>query len=229
MDMRWIVRPNQAMNPDCRFALGFLVIAFTVPPAFVADFGVMLEQSEMQLRVTWPMSTEERGVAVFSLDEKKELIESLGVAPKGQPATGVMRALNPVTLLTVGSRDSKNPQGWGAFFDNTPRRPYETFLVALGKRRVQTTSNGTRRTVSLAEASAGGFRGDVRFTFYRNSPLLHVETVLTTQEDWRAIIFDAGLASASPNWDTMAWNDTSGKLQSVKLDVEAAAEPLAVA
>ena len=81
-----------------------------------------------------------------------------------------------MTLLTVGSRDSKNPQGCGAFFDNTPRRPYETYVVTLGKRHVQTTNNGTRTTVSLAEASAGGFRGELRFTFYRNSPLIHVET-----------------------------------------------------
>src|SRR5204863_8146694 len=167
-------------------------------------------------------------MAVFSLDEMKPLIESLSIAAKGRPSTVVMKALNPVTLLTVGSRDSKNPQGWGAFFDNTPRRPYQTYLVALEKRRVQTTHNGTRTTVSLAEASAGGFRGDVRFTFYRNSPLIHVETVMTTQEDWRAIIYDAGLASATPNWDSMAWYDTSGKFQSVKLNA-AAAEPLAVA
>ena len=103
------------------------------------------------------------------------------------------------------------------------------FLVTLGKRRVQTTNKGTRTTISLAEASAGGFRGDVRFTFYRNSPLIHVETVMTTHEDWRAIIYDAGLASASPNWDSMAWNDARGKFQSVKLDAGALAGPLAVA
>ena len=200
------------------FTLSAATLGFT--NALAADSGAVLEQSEMQLRVTWPMSAEENGVAVFSLDEKKPLIESLGIAAKGQAANGGDEALNPVTLLTVGSRDSKNPQGWGAFFDNTPKRPYETFLVALGKRRVQTTNHGTRTTMSLAEASGGGFRGDVRFTFYRNSPLIHVETVLTTQEDWRAIIYDAGLESAAPSWESMAWNDTAGKFQSVKLNAE---------
>jgi len=209
-----------------------LLFRFVVTLGFVealgAESGVIVEQRGTQLQVKWPVSSEESGTAVFSLDATKPLIESLGIAAKGRPSTVVMKALNPVTLLTVGSRDSKNPQGWGAFFDNTPRRPYETYLVALGKRRVQTTNNGTRTTVSLAEASAGGFRGDVRFTFYRNSPLVHVETVMTTQEDWRAIIYDAGLASAAPNWDSMAWNDTSGKFQSAKLDAGAAAEPLAV-
>src|SRR5437870_8059155 len=172
-----------------RIALGFTVVALGCINSFAAGSGVALQKSEMQVRVTWPISAEESGVAVFSLDETKPLIESLGIGAKGRPATVVMKALNPVTLLTVGSRDSKNPQGWGAFFDNTPRRPYETYLVALGKRRVQTTNNATGTTVSLAEAAAGGFRGDVRFTFYRNSPLLHVETVMTTQEDWRAIIY----------------------------------------
>src|SRR5687767_464644 len=114
-----------------RFVPGLAVVALSFVCALAADSGVTLEQTERHLRVTWPMSAEENGVAIFSLDEKKPLIESLGVATKGQPATVVMKALNPVTLLTVGSRDSKNPQGWGAFFDNTPKRPYETFLVAL--------------------------------------------------------------------------------------------------
>jgi len=230
MDRPRAVRTNQStMNTFIRLGFVCLVVVLADSTTVAADSGVTLEQSEKQLRVTWPMSPDESGVAVFSLDEKKPLIESLGVAAKGQPATVVMRALNPVTLLTVGSRDSKNPQGWGAFFDNTPKRPYETFLIALGKRRVQTTNNGTRITVSLAEASGGGFRGDVRFTFYRNSPILHVETVLTTQEDWRAIIYDAGPESPAPSWQSMGWNDTNGKFQSVKYAAQAAAEPLAVA
>jgi hypothetical protein len=217
------------MNTLARSALAFASIVLTALRASAAESGVTLQQSETQLRVTWPMSVEENGLAAFSLDEKKPLIESLGVAAKGQAPTMVMSTLNPVTLLTVGSRDSKNPQGWGAFFDNTPKRPYETFLLALGKRRVQTTNHGSRTTISLAEVSGGGFRGDVRFTFYRHSPLLHVETVVTTQDDWRAIIYDAGMESPAPSWNSMAWNDTSGNLRSVKYANQAAAEALAVA
>lgn len=210
-------------------AFGFIIATLASIHTFAADSGVALEKSALQLRVTWPLSTAERGVAVFSLDPTQPLIESLAVAAKGQPASVVMKALTPVVLLTVGSRDSKNPQGWGAFFDNTPRRPYETHRVTLGKRHVQTTETGARTILSLAEATAGGFTGDVRFTFYRNSPLIHVETVMTTKEDWRAIIYDAGLASAAPDWDSMAWNDTTGKFQKVKLDAATAAEPVAVA
>ncbi|HWN95150.1 MAG TPA: hypothetical protein VNT99_08965 [Methylomirabilota bacterium] len=216
------------MNTLFRFVFGSLVVVLSVITAFAAESGVVLEQSQSQLRVTWPISADEKGVAVFSLDEKKPLIEWLGIAATGKATMVIMKALNPVTLLTVGSRDSKNPQGWGAFFDNTPRRHYETYVMTLGQRRVQTTNHGTRTTIRLAEAKAGSFQGDVRFTFYRNSPLFHVETVLTTQEDWRAIIYDAGLTSAQPNWDAMVWNDTAGKLQTAKVDETSAAASLAV-
>lgn len=210
-----------------RFVIAvFFWLAATL--ASTADSGVSVQQSEAQVRVTWPMSAEDTGVAVFSLDEAKPLIESLGVARKGGTPAIVMQALNPVTLLTVGSRDAKNPQGWGAFFDNTPRRHYETYTMTLGARRVQMTNHGARTTVSLAEAKAGGFRGDLRFTFYRNSPLIHVETVLSTEEDWRAIIYDTGLASAQPNWDAMVWKDTAGSVQSAKVGDAADARSLAV-
>ena len=136
----------------------------------------------------------------------------------------VVRGLNPVTLLTVGSRDSQNPQGWGVFFDKVPTRPFETFLVEPGKRQWHTTRTGNRVTISLAAVSAGGFSGDVRVTFYDNSPLIHVETVMTTKEDWRAIIYDTGLAGGTTDWTTMAWHDTNGVFQSVELD----AVPVAV-
>jgi hypothetical protein len=217
------------MKSFLRPVFGFALVTFSVAAAFAAESGVVVESGETRVRVLWPISAEENGVAVFSLEEQKPLIESLAITPKGQAATVVMRTLNPVTLLTVGSRDSKNPQGWGAFFDNTPKRPYETHLVALGKRRVAVTNYGARTMVSLAEAAGGGFRGDVRFTFYRNSPLLHMETVVTTQEDWRAIIYDAGLESPSPSWGSVAWRDTGGSFRSVKYAEQAAAEPVAVA
>jgi hypothetical protein len=193
-----------------------------------ADSGVILQQSEAELRVTWPLGNGESGTVIFNLDETKPLIESLAISRAAEAPVTIARALNPVTLLTVGSRDAKNPQGWGAFFDNTPRRPYETYVVTLGKRRVQATNDGARTIISIAEAKGGTFHGDVRFTFYRNSPLLHVETVLTTQEDWRAIIYDAGLTSAKPDWEAMAWKDTAGEFQSAALDAEARAKSVAV-
>src|SRR5204863_7787895 len=114
---------TQAMNTLHRSLLALSVILIAARCA-AADPGVTVVEQGNLVRVTWPMSAEENGVVVFSLDQNQPIIESLAIAAKGQPATPVLKALNPVTLLTVGSRDSKNPQGWGAFFDNTPKRPY---------------------------------------------------------------------------------------------------------
>src|SRR6185503_5767775 len=164
--MRFMNSPASLARP----LLAAFVGALALSGSLAAESGVMVEQRGTQLRVDWPISSSEHGVAVFSLEENKPLIESFSIAPKGQPPTAVIRNLNPVTLLTVGSRDAKNPQGWGAFFDNTPQRHYETHQIVLGRRQVQTTNHGLRTTVTLAEAAGGGFRGHVRFTFYRDSP-----------------------------------------------------------
>lgn len=206
---------SSLMKFHSRFAVAVLALLFAVtcfaqdlptspPPSPAKDIAVT--QNGNEVRVTWPVSTRETGTAVFSLDESKPLITSLGIGVGRQKAKIIATDLNSTTLLTIGERDLK-PAGWVAFFDNPPKRPYDTFLVKLGQRRLKVSSEGTRTTISLADAAASTFAGDVRVTFYRNSPLLHVETVMTTQKDSRAIIYDAGLTSASPGQQTMAWND----------------------
>lgn len=192
------------------------------------ESGIAVARETARLRVTWPISAEEIGSAVFSRDADRPLIESLGAAAKGQAPRTIATALNPVTLLTVGERDLKKPSGWVAFFDSPPLRPHQTFLVKPGRRWLSVASHGARTTVSVGEISAASFHGDLRFTFYRNSPLVHVEAVMTTREDGRAILYDAGLASATPDGQSLAWNDAAGKLQRARLDPQAAATPLAV-
>ena len=196
--------------------------------ASAGDSGVKVEEDGGRVRVTWPISTEESGSLVFSLVADRPLIESMGVAATGQAVETIATALNPVTLLTVGSRDLKSPAGWVAFFDNPPLRPHDTFLVAIGKRALRVTNDGAHTTVRVAEVSAGSFRGDLQFTFYCNSPLIQAETVVATHEDGRAIVYDTGLASAQPDWRSVAWKDTTGTLQRVKLDPASTATPLAV-
>src|ERR1035441_8614130 len=87
---------SHRMNTPLLFRLGsgFIVAMLGCLNLFAADSGVVLKQSQTQLRLTWPISAAETGVAVFSLDETKPLIESLGLAAQGQPATVGMQALN---------------------------------------------------------------------------------------------------------------------------------------
>lgn len=175
------------------------------------------------VRVTWPISSEENGSVIFSMDETKPLIQSMAVGEK-TIATG----LNPSTVLTVGSRNMDDAAGWVAFFDNPPKREYKRHAVKLGKRSLKVTEQGAHTTVSVAAASAGNFTGEVRFTFYRNTGLIQAETVLSTEEDGRAIVYDTGLTSPKPDWKNTVWKDTSGNIQRVPLDADATATPLEV-
>src|SRR5687768_14035550 len=225
------VRTRNATADDQRFLLLCLaaLIFGCAPLSSAAESRITVAQGPGLVRVTWPLSESETGSAVFSTDAEKPLIESLGIAAKGASIKEISRGLDPVTLLTVGERDLKNPAGWMAFFDNPPLRPYDTYLAKLGQRRFKVTTEGMRTTVSVADISAGSFHGDVRFTFYGHSPLIHVASVVTTYDDGRAIIYDTGLMSTAPDWKAFVWNDTAGNLQRTKVDPQAAAVPLAVA
>ena len=185
-------------------------------------------ENDGKVRVSWPVSASETGIAVFNMNGEEPLIESLGVALNGREMKPIMSGLNPVTVLTVGTRDLKNPAGWGAFFDNPPKRPYETHVVELGKRSLRVSRHGTRATVTVAEVSAGSFHGELRFTFYENSGLMQAETVMSTEQDGRAIVYDAGLTSTNPDWKSLVWRDTAGELQRAALDPDFVASPLAV-
>ncbi len=224
------------MKPIFLLGLTFLASVFLTltgtardnPPINPSINGISVTQSGNEVRVTWPITADQSGLAIFSLDQTQPLITSLGIAPKSGPARMIATALNPVTLLTIGERDLKNPAGWVAFFDDPPLRPHETFAVKFGERHLKVTIEGTHTTVTLAAATASTFSGDLRFTFYRNSPLIHAEVVLSTQQDGRAIIYDTGLASAAPIAQSVAWNDVAGKLQRIPLDAAAPATPVAV-
>ena len=181
--------------------------------AAVSATGIEVKQSAGQVQVIWPASSFEIGQAEFNLDETKPLIASLGIGKEGETVLPMLQGLNPAFLLTIGERDLTNPAGWVAFFDNPPLRPHKTFLATLGKRTVAVTESDARTTLSVAAIDAGSFHGDLRFTFYRNSALIHVEAVMTTEEQGRAILYDAGLTSATPDWKAVAWHDTTGHLQ----------------
>ncbi len=165
---------------------------------------------------------------MFEADSNKPLIESLGVAPAGKDIRTIATGLNPVTLLTVGERDLKLRNGWTVFFDKVPLKPYATFLAKLGERQFTVSSQGARTTVSVGKLSAGNFRGEQQFTFYRNSPLILAEAVMSTEEDARAILYDAGLTSGAPDWQAMAWRDTSGAVQREDLQAGKDAEAVSV-
>jgi hypothetical protein len=195
--------------------------------AYQPASGVSVRQDGSRLRVTWPMADGEHGILVLQLRANQPLIEELAIARTADgPATPLLRKVNPVTLVTVGVRDLSK-QGWNVFFDNPPRRPHQTFAAVLEAKKVRVRSQGRRSTVILDGLSAGPFRGDLRFTVYPGCRMVHAEAVVSTEQEACAILYDAGLASPAPDWKTVAWIDTSDRLQRVGATSAKVAEPVA--
>src|SRR5262249_37718019 len=155
------------------------------------------------------------------------LIEELGIASAADaPATALLRKVEPLTSVTVGRRDLSK-QGWDVFFDNPPQRPHQTFPAVLKRGKVRVESRGRSSTVILDGLSAGPFAGDLRFTVYPGSRLVHTEAVVSTSQDACAILYSAGLTSPGPDWTTVAWLDTDDRLRRVPATGQPAATPVA--
>ncbi len=243
------VRPPGSARPRSRRSLTFILTGLFFAGAVAArvaensavknlrvDFtgyhkasGVVVKQAQQQLAIEWPVSKTEAGRVVLNLDSTKPLLEKISVVAAGKPACVLGQKLNPVTWLTVGERDLKNPAGWVAFFDDPNSRPHQTYPAVLDLHTVRVSSAGARTTIHLGEVHAGSFHGELRLSFYRHSPLIHLETVVTTEEDGRAILYDTGLAGHSPDWQRMVWKDDAAAVQQINLNAETPATPLAVA
>jgi hypothetical protein len=243
------------------FAFWLAVFASVANAAEVApvtlDLSGFREESRLtlthigeNLRLTWPASATENGVLELNLKPNKPLFEVLAIGPAGQPPTPLLRQVAPVTFLTIGERDLKNPAGWVAFFDNPPLRSYRTVPVVLTKKTVRVTTSGSRTLVHIGEVAAGSFRGAMEITVFRHSPLVLVEAVVSTEEEGRAILYDAGLMTPTPaaqaqvwrdpaaptysplapgpGWKSLAWLDAAGQFQRTKVEPNRIAAPLTV-
>lgn len=193
------------------------------------EAGITVVSEQARLRVSWPMAKNTIGTLVLNLEAGSPLIESLGISARGKAPQIIAQRLDPVALLTIGERDLKNPAGWVAFFDDPPLRPHKTFPIMLDKQTARISSEGARTTIRIGKVTADSFHGDLCFTLYRNSPLLHVEYVMQTAEDGRAILYDTGVTSPSPDWQSLVWKDTSGQVQRAKMEPGQTAQPVKVA
>jgi hypothetical protein len=184
---------------------------------------VKVEAQGQRVTVTWPSGDAGDASVVLRLDSNRPLIESLSVG-----STPLLRDVDPVYVITVGSRNLNDKAGWVAFFDKVPTRPYQPYLAALDRRTCKVASNGPRAMVAIGELTAGPFKGELRFTFYPGSPLVHVQAVVSTDRNGCAIVYDAGLVSREPMaWQGVAWIDSSDEWQR-SVAVAHPAEALAV-
>ena len=198
-----------------------------------SDCQIAVVTADSQLRIRWPASDREWGHLVLDLRADRPLIRAMGIsdAAADEPAA-TLANVDPVTFLTIGTRQA--PQGrppempiWNVFFDNPVRRPHVTERSKLRVERVRVTGQGSRASVSIGKLSMGSFAGELVVTFYALTPLVHVEAVVSTDEDQRAILYSAGLAGDDATVSSVAWIDTEGELKTEILENDSPFSPRA--
>jgi hypothetical protein len=201
--------------------------------AYAPNCGVEVKQQGERLLIGWPLERNEVGRLTLDLRSQQPLIERLGITSGVSESDTLVRGLDPLVFLTVGTRQApprRSPQMsvFNVFFDKPASRPYQSFFGRLDLQRARVASEGRRAHVTLGEFTVGPFKGELVFTFYPGSKLLHVEAAVFTGEDRRAILYDAGLAGKAAGWQRLAWMDTDGHFQHANVNTEAADHPLAV-
>jgi hypothetical protein len=202
--------------------------------AYVPNCGVQVKRDGSRLTIGWPMNGNEAGRLILDLRSQQPLIGSLGIEAGVSGSETLIRGIQPLVFLTVGTRQAppgRPPQMslFNTFFDKPASRPYQSYLGRLDLRRARVTSEGHRASIAVGDFTIGPFTGELVLTVYARSRLLHVEAVVATEEDRRAILYDAGLAGKeAAGWQRLAWLDSEGRIERMNVDPQAADQPLAV-
>jgi hypothetical protein len=201
---------------------------------YLPNSGITVQQENQQLRISWPLNNSESGHLWFNLAKGEPLIETIGAGPNHQTTfRRVMEKLEPVFFLTAGER--RAPPGrppsmpiWNVFFDKPADRPHFRHRSILEPERVRVASRGRRVSVTMEGLNIGNFSGQLQFHFYSGTGLLHIEAVVSTSQDRRAILYDFGLLGEDAGWQVLAWMNTHGEMQSARANASEAARALAV-
>ncbi len=192
------------------------------------DCGIEVSQHDSLIHVTWPLGTDRRGRLIFDLSPSHPLIKSAAVAPTSQPLHVIATGLDPVLLLRVGTRDLDKRDGWTIFFDRMQNKPNEVHRAVIDRTGAVATSNARRATLTIGDVSAGPFKGQLRWTFYANSPFVLQEAILETERARTAYLYDTGLVCQQKLPTKMQWIDSSGAVDTDKPDAIQQARHLAV-
>jgi hypothetical protein len=152
---------------------------------------ITVVQSGETVAVTWPDETARAWRATFSLDPARPLITSIA-----RDADVLVRNARPFYQAETGKRRG----GWDAFFDNPASHPDGTRHVqsAFQLRSAAGRSVGERVELVFDGFRMGSFDGNLTYTFYPGSRLVHQTAVLTTYDPDVAYYYDAGIEMAAP-------------------------------
>ncbi len=174
---------------------------------FKPDNGAVVSQHGQLLEVSWPAGNALIGKIIFDLAPSHPLFKVIFLGKKQITAN-----LDPAFVLTVGQRDLVSQNGWNIFFDKVPNKPHQSYPVAIKKTTASVKTEGSHTIITIGQLSAETFTGTLEITLYNGSPLFNIAAVLATQADAKAIVFDAGLVSQSPDWQQVSWITTGDSL-----------------
>ena len=175
--------------------------------------GVIVREVGESLVIKWD-TPEGSTELTLNVSGKGALVRSVAVARgKGEPIV-VLRDADPVTVLSVGKRDLKKRGGWTIFFDRTSRKPSESGKLTLKLKSVVARSVGRRCIVDLGGLEGQSFSGKLRFTFYAGCDLIHLQAVVQTKKDARALLYHAGL-TCDPAGKAVSWIGLDDKVHQV--------------
>ena len=185
--------------------------------------GKMVTQQGQSLEISWPAGHSLKGKVVFDLTPSRPLFKTISLGQQ-QITAGV----DPAFVMTVGERDLVSQNGWNIFFDKVPNKPYKSYPLILQKTVVSVRTEGSRTIASIGPITAEQFSGMLEVTFYNGSPLFNIAAVISTQAQARAIVFDAGIMSQKPDWQSISWTNTGDSLQQAAVVASDTARNLAV-
>ena len=197
---RWI----RVFVSTAAFAWGLTVQGVPVDmTTYEPDCGVKVNAKDDSLTARWETP---EGITVLTLDVSGQgaLVRSIAVGLGDSEPVGVLRDANPVTVLTVGERDLKKRGGWTIFFDRVDRKPSESGLLNLKLKSATVRSVGRRCFVEFDRLEGEAFSGKLRFTLYAGCDLIHVQAIVQTQKDARALLYHAGV-TCDPAGNSVSW------------------------
>lgn len=195
--------------------------------AFNKKNGATILINKNILEACWPVNNSDKGKLELDLNNTAALFKSIRLSSNGKYKE-IAKNLDPSFLLTIGKRDLVSQNGWNIFFDKVPLKPFQSYAAIIDKRAASVSSAGSRTVITISQITADRFSGDLQITLYKGSPLFNVAAVMSTGIDSTAVLFDAGLAGKSFEWEKITWSDTENKLQASNINHNDTAKNVAV-
>lgn len=182
--------------------------------------GVDVRHQDETLVVQWK-TPEGSTELTLNLSGQGAVVSSIAVASGKEKPVVILRDADPVTVLTLAERNLEK-NGWTVFFDKVSKKPRESGPLLLTLKGAEIRSVGQRCIIDLDGLEGMGFAGKLRFTLYAGSDLIHLQSVVSTEKDAQALLYDAGL-TCPPGDTSVVWIGLDDKFHRAKAGEQDAA------